>query len=475
MKKLIRTLAMCSVMSLGGATANAQYMIHIAGNNSHGHNGDSSKALVASFRSPMSVCKDSKNNLYVGDGGPIGYMNDACVRKIDDTGIITTIIGQPYATDNALNTAKTGLAINTKLQGVAGLCIDKKGNLLIADGVSTVLRVNLKNDSVTVVAGTRGQTGYAGDGWAADSAKMNSPYDVAVDNDNNIYIAELGNNIIRFVSASNGKIYTYAGIKGVFGLSGDGGPARYAKLDQPRGICVDASNNLFIADYKNHRVRVVNPAGIITTFAGTNMGFGGDGGPANAAMLNNPVRVSADRQGNVYIADASNQRVRKVAAGTGIITTYAGKGDFFTGPDVIGDDGPATAALIVPYGLHADTCGNLFIGSTLFNLRAVTPTKPVKGIICGARIASAPSVTAFAEGNFSVSPNPGTGLFTFQLTTPLSQEAQITVTDVAGRVVKQISTATNRSISLHLNEAPGMYFIQATTSNGRWSEKLIIQ
>lgn len=462
-------------MSLGFASANAQYMIHIAGNNSHGHTGDSSKALLASLRSPMSVCKDSKSNLYIGDGGPIGYMNDACVRKIDDTGTITTIIGQPYAADNALNTAKTGLAINTKLQGVAGLCIDKKGNLLIADGVSTVLRVNLKNDSVTVVAGTRGQTGYAGDGWAADSAKMNSPYDVAVDNDNNIYIAELGNNIIRFVSASNGKIYTYAGIKGVYGLSGDGGLAINARLDQPRGICTDAFGNLFIADYKNHRVRVINSAGIISTFAGTDMGFAGDGGPANAAKLNNPVRVSADRQGNVYISDASNQRVRKVATGTGIITTYAGKGDFFTGPDVIGDNGPATAALIVPYGLHADTCGNLFIGSTLFNLRAVTPTKPVKGIICGARIASAPSVSVFAEGDFSVFPNPGTGLITFRLSTPLSQNAQIVVTDIAGRVVKQINTTTNYDNILLINEAPGMYFVQATTPNGRWSEKLIVQ
>lgn len=468
-------MALCSFMLLFAIAANAQFMIHVAGNNTHGHSGDSSKALVASLRSPMSVCKDRKGTIYIGDGGPIGYMNDACVRMIDDTGIISRVIGLPYADDNAINTAKTGPANTLKLQGVAGLCIDRDGNLLIADGVSSVLRVNMLTRIATVVAGTRGQKGYAGDGWAADSALMNAPYDVAVDNANNIYIAELGNNIIRRVSATTGKISTYAGTKGAYGFSGDGGQARFAKFDQPRGICMDEFNNLFVADYKNHRVRIIGSAGIINTFAGTTMGFSGDGGPANAAQLNNPVRVSADKQGNVYISDASNQRVRKVAAGTGIISTYAGKGDFFTGPDVIGNNGPATSALIVPYGLFADTCGNVFIGSTLFNLRVVTPTKPVKGIVCGAKIASTPSVDGFATGQFSISPNPGSGQFTFNLSTPVTQDVRVTVTDITGRVVTETTTTTNRDNTLLLNEVQGIYFIQATTPNGRWVEKLIIQ
>ena len=355
---------------------------------------------------------------------------------------------------------------------------DAAGNVFIADYFNNVVRKLNIYGVMSTVAGT-GEPGYNGENLYATESRLNGPAGLAVDAIGNLYIADKFNERIRKVDGHTGRMTTIAGNGQHGGWNGaefgNGGLATAASLTYPVAVALDCTGNIYIADNGSQTVRKIDPTGIITRFAGTHEGgYNGDAIAATSAMLNSPNGIAADCAGNVYIADSWNNRVRKVD-GSGIITTYAGKGDFFTGPDVIGDNGPATAALLVPYGLHADTCGNVFVGSTLFNLRVVTPFKPVKGIVCDMKIASAPSVAGFAEGDFSIFPNPGSGQFSFRLSTPLSQEVQIMVTDITGRVVTQISTATNRDNSLLLNEAPGMYFIQATTPNGRWSEKLIIQ
>ncbi len=204
---------------------------------------------------------------------------------------------------------------------------------------------------ISTVAG-----GDVGDGGPATNATLRTPYGVAVDTSGNLFIADANNNRIRKVNAS-GTITTVAG-DGAQGFSGDGGPATNARLYFPSGVAVDTSGNLFIADTSNHRVRKVNASGTITTVAGNGTsGFSGDGGPATNARLYFPSGVAVDTSGNLFIADANNYRIRKVNA-SGTITTVAGNG---TSGDS-GDGGPATnASLTGPLGVAVDTAGNLFI------------------------------------------------------------------------------------------------------------------
>src|SRR5439155_23906962 len=173
----------------------------------------------------------------------------------------------------------------------------------------------------------------------------------------NLYIADPNNNRIRKVAAATGIITTVAG--GGSSL-GDGGAATSASLYDPTALALDASGNLYIADQNNHRIRKVDAAtGIITTVAGNGSpAFGGDGGAATSASLNNPDGVAVDASGNVYVAEQSNHRIRRVAAATGIITTVAGNGS----PAFAGDGGPATSArLNYPDRVALDASGNLYI------------------------------------------------------------------------------------------------------------------
>ena len=199
--------------------------------------------------------------------------------------------------------------------------------------------------TITTIAGN----GNTGDGGPATSAQV-SPWGVAVDGQRNVYIVESDNESVRRVSAG-GTITTIAGT-GNQGFSGDGGPATSAELDSPTGVAVDRQGNVYIVDRDNNRVRKVGPGGTITTFAGGGSSLG-DGGPATSAQLNYPYAVAVDGQRNVYIADG--RRVRKVSA-SGTITTFAGGGSS------LGDGGPATSArLRNATGVAVDGQRNIYI------------------------------------------------------------------------------------------------------------------
>ncbi len=208
------------------------------------------------------------------------------------------------------------------------------------------------NDTITTIAGT-GTPGFTGDGGQATSAQLNAVWGVAVDAQGAVYLADNNNNRIRKVSG--GLITTIAG-NGTQGYSGDGGQATSAELYYPEGIAVDAPGNVYFADWGNDLIRKVSTDGIITTVAGNGTaGYSGDGGQATSAELNSPKGVAVDSQGNLYIPDRLNYRVRKVTP-AGVITTVAGTG--VQGDS--GDGGQATSAqLNSPWGVVVDGQGNL--------------------------------------------------------------------------------------------------------------------
>jgi len=224
------------------------------------------------------------------------------------------------------------------------------------------------------VAGN-GTAGWAGDGGPAVAAQLQDPKAVWAAVSGDLYIADSGNERIRRVDPS-GTISTIAGT-GIQGYSGDGGPALAAQFDGPRGLAGDGVGNLYVADDNNNRVRRIDPSGIMTTLAGTGTpAFSGDGGPARAAELNHPRGVAVDGRGNVFIADSMSHRVRMVDPG-GVISTVAGCGRQGFG----GDGGPATVArLFEPRGVAVNAAGHLFVADTYNDrIRRVEDPRPGGG------------------------------------------------------------------------------------------------
>ncbi|MEK6252036.1 MAG: hypothetical protein AABM43_08865, partial [Actinomycetota bacterium] len=252
------------------------------------------------------------------------------IRKVSATGIISTVAGTTSGFSGDGGPA-TAAQLNTPL----GVAPTADGGYLIADFANHRIRKVSAAGIISTVAGTT-SFGLSGDGGPATAAQLNNPQGVAPTADGGFLIADRGNSRIRKVSAA-GIISTVAGTTA--GFSGDGGPATAAQLNDPSGVAPTADGGFLIADLSNHRIRQVSAAGIINTVAGTtSFGLSGDGGPATAAQLNGPIGVAPTPDGGFLIADFSNSRVRKVSA-AGIISTVAG-----TTEGLSGDGGPATAA-----------------------------------------------------------------------------------------------------------------------------------
>ena len=279
--------------------------------------------------------------VWAGEFG-IVYIADTenhCIRKVDAAGTITTVVGIGGSHDFS---GDGGQATSAQLDNPEGVWVDSSENIYIADTENHVIRkVDATTGIINTVAGIGKQHDYTGDGGPATAAKLDKPRGVWVDSSENIYIADAENHVIRKVDATTGFITTVAG-NGSGGYSGDGGPATAAELKRPEGVWVDSSENIYIADTENHVIRKVNATtGFITTIAGTgSSGDAGDDGPAISANINKPKGVWVDESGNILIADTENNRVKKVDTSTGIITTVAGNGS----SGYSGDNGPATSA-----------------------------------------------------------------------------------------------------------------------------------
>ena len=319
-----------------------------AGNGIAGDFGDGGTAICARLNFASGVAVDGLGNVYIADEG------NNKIRKVAlSTGIITTIAGTGIAGYNGDNI----LATNAQLNFPFGVALDASGNVYISDEVNErVRKIAVSTGIITTIAGN-GISGSSGDGAPATNSQLASPTGIAVDASGNIYVGDDGNNKIRIITGSDGIISTFAG-NGTYGSSGDGGAATNAQFSSPYGIAVDNMGNVYISDWSNCKIRKVS-GGIISTFAGNgSIGYNSDGIPATSAQLFRPYGVAVDSEGNVFIADTENNRIRKVTVSTGIISTIAGNGI----QGFSGDGGPATSAkLAEEFGVAVDASGNVYI------------------------------------------------------------------------------------------------------------------
>jgi len=353
----------------------------------------------AGFYTPHGMAIDAQGNLFVTERG------NNRVRKVTPDGIISTVAGNGKSGWNGV-ISDGGPATEAVVGGPTGVAVDARGNLYIATGTHDNRIRKVTPDGIIHTVAGNGIRGFGGDGGPATAAALNYPQDVIVDTQGNLYIADSYNHRIRKVTP-DGIIHTVAG-NGSAGFSGDGGPATAAALNGPVGLAADAQGNLYIADANNRRIRKVTPDGIIRTVAGTGLSaYSGDGGSATAARFYSTLGVAVDAQGNLYVADSF--RVRRVSP-DGIINTVAGKG---SSAGDFGEGGPATAAALgsTLRGLTVDARGNLYIADyTNYRVRKVLP-----------------AFLAIDAGNLLIASEDGAQLYEF---------------DAAGRHLRTLSAAS---------------------------------
>lgn len=348
----LAALAVVLVRSHGGGTAPqvATAIVTVAGTGAGGDGPDGRAATATDLAHPTALALDSDGRLFIVVGNR--------VRRVNTDGTLTTIAG----TGRAGFSGDGELATSADLSGPQAITVDSAGDFFIADTQNNRVRRVDTRGIISTFAGS-GEVGFGGDGGPATSAQLNAPTGVAIGFGGAVLIADSGNSRVRAVAA-NHSIATFAGT-GDTGYAGDGGRATAAALNDPQCLAVDATDNVYIADTLNNRVRRVTVDGIISTIAGTgDQTFSSDGGPATNAGLHlasGPLSgggcLAVDAAGDLFIADALNNRVREVSVG-GTITTTAGTGrSGFTG-----DNGPATSAdLGLPLAVAPDSTDRIYV------------------------------------------------------------------------------------------------------------------
>ncbi len=381
--KWVKYIFLLSILNCFGISVYADEGIitTVAGNGVAGFSGDGGLAINAQFNGPVDVAIDSVNNLYIVES------RNQRIRKVDAKGNISTVAGSgPAGPISGFSFGgfggDGGLAISAKLDNPSGVAVDDNNNLYIADRDNYCIRKVDSGGIISTIIGVGNVSSTlnsygVGDGGIATAAKFHQIEGVAIDNIGNVYIAEFFDHIRKvdisnIVSTVAGEIYGDGNsVPRESGFSGDGGPAVDALFSGISEIAIDSKANIYIADRGNHRIRKVDGNGIISTVVGNGKsGSSGDGKVAINAELVSPRDIEVDNNGNLYIADSGDCRIRKVSS-TGIISTVAGNGKC----GFSGDGGTATNAQIYPYGITIDNDGNLYIAEFPNNrIRKVTFT-----------------------------------------------------------------------------------------------------
>jgi uncharacterized protein (TIGR03437 family) len=443
----------------------AQTIRTLAGNGRRGDQGDGQLATLAGLFEPSALVIDRVGNILVADSG------NNRVRRIAPNGVVTA-----YAGNGTLGSrGDGGPASAASLNGPHGLALDSKGNLYIADTFNHRIRRVTPAGLISTVAGN-GQDGMLGDDGPAVDASLYLPFGVAIDGADNLIIADTGNLRLRRVDLSTGRITTIAG-NGRFGTTGDGLPAREASFMSPYGVTVDSLGTIYVADGEDHRVRRIDQQGIITAWAGTGVRGGiGDGRPALEAQLNSPSFLSTDPDGNLYIADYGNHRIRRVGVADGLITTVVGTGS--GGPGMDGVD-PRSTSLLNPNDVAIDPLGRLvLVDSGNHRLRRVVPVSSLTPAVLtsaasynGQQVARDALVTIFGQGLATTS----IAATALPLPTQLGGTS-VMVRDAAGiERPASLLYVSPQQINLHMpaSTAPGTASVTIASADGRLATALI--
>ncbi len=341
----ISILILFLLMAFG---AEGQIITTYAGNGTATSGGDGGPATAAELNWPTGVCTDWNGNVYIAEA--YGFR----IRKVNSSGVISTYAGNGisgYGGDG-------GAATSAKLAQPEFIGADSIGNLYLLDSDTPRVRKVNTSGIITTIGGT-GSRGYSGDGGPATAAMFGILKGMVVDKYGNVFVADLDNHRVRKINSNTGIITTIAG-NGASGNSGDGGQATIASFGWVRDLAIDKLGNLYIRDDSFYRVRKVTPSGIITAVTGTSSGtISGDGGPASAASIGaNGGGLAVDAKGNIYIVEENGNSIRKIDATTGTINTVIGNGT----PGFGGDGGPASAATFyAPMGIAIGQNGNIYI------------------------------------------------------------------------------------------------------------------
>lgn len=379
-------------------------------------------ASSSDFSNSRAICSDAADNIYVAS------LNGHKIMKITPAGVISTFAGSgtagstnatgvaasfysPYAvcSDASGNIYVTdrgnckirkitpagsvttlagsgifgvanGIGTAASFNALAGLCADVSGNIFASSGPA-IRRIT----SAGVVSNFVGGGGYGSENLIGNNASFSSPEGICSDASGNMYVADISNNKIRKITPS-GVVSTFAGIAG---SGSSDGPAATASFDGPSGVCFDPSGNMYVADRSNHKIRKITPGGTVSTLAGSGS-VGAADGPGATATFNYPVQVCTDAAGNVYVSDEYNNKIRKITP-AGVVSTLAGSGTVGS----VDATGPA-ASFNTPYGICADAAGNIYVNDRLnYKIRKITAAGVVT-TLAGSGVAGAIDATGTA-------------------------------------------------------------------------------
>jgi hypothetical protein len=340
---------------------------------------------AAHFNNPYGVALDSSGNLFVAD------KSNHTIREVTSGGVVTTIAGLPGSFGST-----DGTGTDARFNQPTGVAVGSGGEIYVADSINNTIRRIAAGGVVTTIAGTAGSAGIL-DGTGA-AALFNQPFGVAIDSSGNLFVVEYGSDTIREVTQA-GVVTTFAGTANTAGHADGTGTA--ATFSQPTGIAIDGSGNLYVADAGNNTIRKVTSGGVVSTLAGTAGTTGSADGSGAAARFNSPRGVTVDSSGNVFVADAGNSCIRMISS-AGVVTTLAGKPGNYANIEGTG----AAAIFDAPAGIAVDSAKNLYVSEEL----GYVISKGAAATTASALITEQPSSQTIASGSTVVFNAGATGL-----------------------------------------------------------------